>query len=465
MVSSRRELGLLTFLFGRNWFPLVIQLLFTAVFILLIFGGLGANTTDMKFAGILRNTNLANLVVWSYWWPLVIVSAVIFGRIWCAVCPMELVTSGLSKFGLKRKVPGWMRSGWLITVFYALILVIGIHTFAIHRVPFRMALYLILLFGLAVVFGLLFKKRAFCNHLCPIGPLLGFYGFCSPFEIRVRDRQVCHDCRGKECISSGNYYNFVGRSCTSELYPATLWHNRDCITCSQCFKSCPFDNVGVFARMPFKDIFSGLRLTSSQTFLLYIISGFVVYEILSEWQTTKDILAFIPNQVADKLGVADPHLTGLLTAVVIFLGYPLLWWIVPAFINRFSNPDTGVWEYMKSTAVFFVPVAAGAHLFKSMLKTTSRIPFIEHSIDDPNGIETAKAIAAGTLFLDNSFVSAVQPYLTFCAITLFLISIAVSLAALTRKCHAGEGISVFPAATGVLTYCLIFVITIVWWRF
>jgi len=92
-------------LFQYSWFPLVLQLAGLGAFILLIAGGLAANTSDMAFARVLRNTNAANLVVWSYWWPLVILSAVFLGRVWCTVCPMELVTSLASKVGFKRKPP------------------------------------------------------------------------------------------------------------------------------------------------------------------------------------------------------------------------------------------------------------------------------------------------------------------------------------------------------------------------
>jgi len=135
----------------------------------------GITTKDADFAKILRNTNLANLIVWSYWWPLIIVSAMFFGRYWCTICPMELITSLAGKLGLKRKPGKLLKSGWIITLFYALILVLGIHTLAIHRIPQYMALYMITLFAIAVIVGLIWEKRTFCTYVCPIGHLLGLY--------------------------------------------------------------------------------------------------------------------------------------------------------------------------------------------------------------------------------------------------------------------------------------------------
>ncbi|MEA2063605.1 MAG: 4Fe-4S binding protein [Gemmatimonadota bacterium] len=466
MKNNRLEIRALTVMFNRKWFPLAVQIVFLAVFVLLIIGGLGANTSDMKFARVLRNTNLPNLLVWSYWWPAVIAGAVFFGRVWCTVCPIELVTSLLSMVGLKKKVPGWMRNGWLITIFYLAILLVGIHTLAIHRVPLRMALYMLVLFGLAVVFGLVFEKRAFCNHLCPVGPLLGLYGFCSPLEVRARDRKLCQTCPDRGCIAPENYYRLTSRSCTSELYPATLKHNRDCILCGQCFNSCPFGNMGVFLRRPFKDFFTstGIRLSGSQTFLIYLLSGFVLYEILSEWKVTKDILTWLPNSLGAKLGLSNPYISGFTAAVVMFLVYPLLWWVVPAVVNKLAYPNVKVREYLKTIAVYFVPVLAGAHVLKSVLKTTSRIPYLKLSIEDPSGIDTAQSIISGALVLDKTIVNALQPYITVFAILALSAGTVVSLAALWKNYRSRGGPSVIIPSTGILIYGLLFLVALYFWR-
>jgi hypothetical protein len=80
-------------LLSSRWFPIVPQLIMLAAFGLLIAGGLGVKTSDPSFAKVLRNTNLANLLVWSYWWPLVIVAAALF------------LTALLSTLFIFRKAP------------------------------------------------------------------------------------------------------------------------------------------------------------------------------------------------------------------------------------------------------------------------------------------------------------------------------------------------------------------------
>ena len=114
------------------------------IFVLLIYGAIGITTQDPDFAKVLRNTNLSNLIIWSYWWPFIIVTAILFGRFWCSICPMELITSFVGKFGMKRKPGKLLKSGSISTLFYAIIIIIGIHTFSIHRIPNLMAVSSIL---------------------------------------------------------------------------------------------------------------------------------------------------------------------------------------------------------------------------------------------------------------------------------------------------------------------------------
>ncbi len=94
-------------LYKSRWFPLVPQILVLVLFGYLIYGGLGVSTNDPDLAKILRNTNLSNLIVWSYWWPLIIVGAILLGRHWCTICPMELLTSVAGRFGRRRRRDGF----------------------------------------------------------------------------------------------------------------------------------------------------------------------------------------------------------------------------------------------------------------------------------------------------------------------------------------------------------------------
>ena len=196
---------MITKLFKLKLYPLIFQILTLGVFVLLIMGSIGITAEDSAFVKQLRNTNLSNLIVWSYWWPIIIIISVLIGRHWCSICPVELITTIASKFGLKKKPGGFMKSKWLITIFYALIIILALHTYSIHRVPQRMSFYLIGLFALSIIIGLIYEKRTFCSYICPVGNILGIYSLLSRFGLRVKDKNTCDACKTKDCIAKKNH--------------------------------------------------------------------------------------------------------------------------------------------------------------------------------------------------------------------------------------------------------------------
>ena len=325
-------------LFKSKYFLSTVQFITLFVFVLLIYGSIGVFTDDKDFAKILRNTNLPNLIVWSYWWPFIIVTAILFGRFWCTICPMELITSFFGKIGLKNKPGKFLKSGWVITLFYALILIIGIHTFTIHRIPQYMAIYMLVLFGAAVIVGLIWEKRTFCTYVCPIGHLLGLYSMLSSKKLRVIDADVCNSCKTKDCISKSNHYNFVGRSCTSELYPAELKDNRACIMCGQCHKSCTHNNIAIQKRRLAADLFTDIKLSWAEISFFLIITGFVVYEILSEWKVTKSILMAVPNSVNETVNISV--ISGTIKAIILFVIFPIAFYLLLAYLKKIFTKET-----------------------------------------------------------------------------------------------------------------------------
>ena len=394
-------------LFRFTWFPLVFQLFTLGVFILLVVGGLAANTDDLVFAKVLRNTNAANLIVWSYWWPLIILSAMFLGRVWCTICPMELVTSLAAKIGLKRTPPAFLRSGWVITLFFVLILFVGIHTLAIHRVPFRMAIYLLILFTAALACGLLFSRNTFCAHVCPVGHLLGLYARLAPMGWGVRDRSVCSSCKDRSCVSEKTAYEFQGRSCGVGLKTYSLEDNTECLVCGQCLKACDRHNPGLdgrpnpgwFPRRWFKDLLELRPLTPAQAVFCLVVSGFVVYEVFTEWTVTRDLLLWAPTRLEQVLGASGAWGRGVVKSMTLFVALPAVFWLLPYGTLRLAGGRLSLGGYFLKFGIAFIPIMAAAHAVKALLKTTSRIPYWEFLTTDPVGVETARGILEKTVLL------------------------------------------------------------------
>ncbi len=448
-------------IFKNRFFLISIQFITFFVFVLLIYGAIGITTNDKSFAVILRNTNLSNLVVWSYWWPLIIVTAMLFGRFWCSICPMELITSFFGKTGLRRKPNKLLKSGWIITLFYTIILILGIHTIAIHRIPQYMAIYMLILFAVAVVSGLVWEKRTFCTYICPIGHLLGLYSMLSLRKLRVLDVNVCSNCKTKDCVSKANHYKLTGRSCTSELYPEKINDNRNCILCGQCHKSCTKDNIAIQKRKFVADLFTDIKLSWAEISFFIIVSGFVVYEILSEWKVSKKIVMTIPDWINHSLSI-EGSISGTIKAIILFVLLPVIFYTILAMLKKVIAKETWLKSFTQ-LVIAILPVTASMHLFKALLKTTSRIPYWNFAFSDPKGVKTAQLLADNPELLNKGILSVISPYIGIIAILLSVGGIVVSLLIIRKqqyKNRASTIISIFA----VLIYSGMFLITLTVWR-
>jgi polyferredoxin len=455
-------------LFRARWFPLVPQLVMLTVFVLLIVGGLGVTTNDPEMIDWIRDTNLSNLVVWSYWWPVIIITAILLGRLWCTVCPMELITYGASRIGLRLQVPHILKSGWVVTIFYSLVWIVGVYTLAVNRVPRQMALYLLLLIIVAIDVSLIFRKRAFCSYVCPVGHLLGLYALISPFEWRADDQSVCGSCKTKDCVVKKNHYRLASRSCTSNLYPATIGDNRDCLLCTQCLKSCPYRNIRFSIRRPFTDFFTAVNLRPAQVGFILLLGSMVVYEILSEWSVSLETLMWLPDRFTQALGITG-SMNNFVSAVIMFVVLPVLVLLIVTALAKLASGRKAVplGATTGTFALLLLPTIAGAHIIKSILKMSSRVSFWRGALSDPKGIETAQKILAGTIAPDKSITDTLDPAVSFAAAVVLFVALGATAqifrrSAVVQKHSFGVKIVLFLS---VLAYWSIFGLMIIRWRF
>ncbi len=405
---------------NKAYMPLLLKYISLTAFAALVILGFSASSSDPAFLKQLRNTNLGNLIVWSYWWPAIVVGAIFLGRVWCMVCPVEIITSFFAKIGLKRKRPKWLLSGWAITIFYILILFVGIQGFAIHRNPSYMAVYLLAIVGVSILIGSIYEKNTFCRYVCPVGHLLGLYSRLSFLGWRVNNKNVCDTCKDKSCIHKKYQYNLNYKSCGVDLYPANISDNSDCILCAGCLKTCSkyqsepnsdrpnpgFKHIG-FAN----DLFKLKPLKMAEFVFVLIVSGFVIYEIFVEWKVSKHILMYIPNLISDTLAISSPFTFGIIKSIIIFGILPLLLWTIPFTIVKILGTSIKLKDYVLQFVIAFIPIIAAAHLSKAILKTTSRVPYFQYLFDDVSGLTTTQKILDGEVVLQqipiwvNLFVS------------------------------------------------------------
>jgi hypothetical protein len=393
----------------NNWpIPTVLKSISLVVFVGLMIAGLMANSSDPNFIKQLRNTNVGNLMVWSYWWPIIIILAIFAGRIWCMMCPVELITSFFAKIGMKKKRPQWLLSGWAITIFYLFILIIGIQGFAIHRNPFFMAVYLLTITGVSIVVGTVFEKNTFCRYVCPVGYLLGLYSKLSFIGWRVKNTDLCLSCKDKSCIHKEYRYNLGTKSCGVDLIPANVNDNAHCILCAGCLKTCSKYQATPDSNKPnpqltyigfAHDLFQLKPLKAAEMVFVMVVSGFVISEIWSEWSPTEAYLNYLPNYITDLFSINYILSTNIIKGMITFGLIPLILWAVPYVTAKISGAAITVKDYLLNYSLAFIPIIAAAHLCKALLKSTSRIPYLKYIHHDWTGLTTAEKIINGDINL------------------------------------------------------------------
>jgi polyferredoxin len=191
--------------------------------------------------------NFAIIFVWIAWWTVLkLVLMPVAGRSWCSVCPIPAAGEWIQQggilhpgkgIGLNLRWPRRLRGQWLQLGGFA---VMGLFSAMLLTRPSATGAILLALLLTGTGLGLIFERRAFCRYLCPIGGYIGWYEQLAPLAVRVRDRNVCKGCVEKACY----------QNCQWGLFPAALQESFDCGLCMACIRTCPRDNMALWAQLP-----------------------------------------------------------------------------------------------------------------------------------------------------------------------------------------------------------------------
>jgi len=345
------------------------------------------------YAGIFGHgvINIAPILTWTIWWTGLVFLVLFLGKAWCFVCPWDFLATvlqqmklfGVSKrpFTLGVKWPKWMNHAYLAIGLFVLLTWFELG-YKITSSPQATAVMAVLMVALAVIFALIFEKKAFCKHICLVGRIQGLYAMFAPVEIRAEKLSVCAGCTTKDCYTG----NDKGSACPTQLTIPQMTANTYCILCSECIKSCPHDNVAINVRPFGTDLKRFKRVKFDEAWLaliLLVLTSFHGLTMTPLWDSTTEPSIIEGIKAVTGMSAMGAFTLGMLLingGLLLFYGLIVLitYWVV----NDRSVPMKRIFLYY---AFSILPVALFYHLAHNTMHIFMEGQWVVPLLSDPLG--------------------------------------------------------------------------------
>jgi plastocyanin/ferredoxin len=368
-------------------FPFLVILPNFIVFYLFILSGLWGSPVG--------NRNIAIIFVWILWWfALKAILVPLGGRIWCMVCPLPAPAEWLSRrrltavrfiqrpfrglhhifTGLQKDWPRGISNMWLQNILFLIMISFGI--ILITR-PVATAILFIVILAMTLVLALIYRQRVFCLYLCPVGGFLSTYSMAAMSEIRAIDPDVCKRHKEKSCYTGGP----GGWACPFRQYLGNMDRNNYCGLCTECIKSCPKDNVGVFIR-PFGSdrILKGYDEMFNVIILLVVAFVFSV-TMLGPWATIKEAANVTESRQIMPYLLYLASIWGL--ALLVFPGFFVL---MAKGANRLAGRQVTDRAMILRLAFILIPLGMFSWIAFSLPPVMINYNYILSVLSDPLGL-------------------------------------------------------------------------------
>lgn len=222
------------FLFTNEYVQPVINLVTIALFFYAIYRA-AVGPTD-------ADANFGNVAFFGLWWsPIMLLSLLFFGRIWCYFCPLGAIVRFTQRFGLQRHFPMYTTKRWVVFGLPVSVLSLTAVTFIMARWPmYKIGVaytpqllphYWLVILGVAIGVSLVYQRQAFCRYVCPATGVMSVTSKFSPLEIAQNTET------GVKCA-------------TLEYKSDYLSTDRRCTACMNCTTNQPEEDVELRFRWP-----------------------------------------------------------------------------------------------------------------------------------------------------------------------------------------------------------------------
>lgn len=243
-----------------RWSRLLGQAVMLLIALLIIYDGF----TGPQLAA----SNNATVLAWVHYRGLVLLGLLLIGNVFCFACPFTLPRTLAKKVSLAG--PRWPRAlrnkwvsiGGLFTIYLLY------EWLDLWASPWLTAWLAVAYFVGSFALEAIFSESAFCRYVCPLGAFNFVYSTISPFQISERSQQVCRDCQGKECVNGSPQV----AGCGTDLFVPQIESNINCTFCLDCARACPYDNVALALRPPWRELTRRLPARWDLAFLLVALA-------------------------------------------------------------------------------------------------------------------------------------------------------------------------------------------------
>ncbi|MGA9533140.1 MAG: hypothetical protein WBR18_10535, partial [Anaerolineales bacterium] len=332
-----------------RWGRLVFQILLLLVAGLIIYDGV----TGPQLAP----ANAATVLAWVHYRGLVLLGLLLVGNLFCFACPFTVPRTLARRLSLAgRRWPSALRNKW-ISIGGLLLIFVLYEWLDLWASPWLTAWLAVAYFLASFLLEAIFQESAFCKYVCPLGAFNFVYSKVSPLQIQARDQQVCHTCPGKECVNGNG--DVLG--CGTELFVPTIETNMDCTMCLDCARACPYDNVALASRKPWRELLDRLPMRWDIAFLL---SSLTLFGFFNAFGMVPPVYA-LQRWLGEQLGLRPELLQLTLIFGLGAVGVPAFVLLGGSWLSQRATPVSERQSPLAYAAHFsqaFVPMGAGIWL-------------------------------------------------------------------------------------------------------